>query len=186
MLFRSVDRVLTGGWQHVAVSYDGETATVYVDGSSRVAVDIKTQRCGSGLALTSGGFAIGGGFDNPYDGSIDEVAVYSVALTPDQVLRDMTPQSPSFLTDGTQTCASVFLGSTPVPTIGTATYTSKSGVIQAANPRVFYYWAKVHFVPVGSRMRRLSRRPSAGCSPCRSSREARCSTARVLRCRERR
>jgi Tol biopolymer transport system component len=71
-----------GNPHHIAVAYDGGvTVTGYVDG----------QQVGQGtlpspLATPLGsGLKVGAGFDGPFNGALDEVAIYAGALSPTQI-----------------------------------------------------------------------------------------------------
>lgn len=87
---RSID--LTGGsytvgqWSHLVITFDGSTATMYVNGAPVASQGV----VGSYAPNTSDiQFCVGGYFDasqNPFTGSIDEVALYGVALTDVQVM----------------------------------------------------------------------------------------------------
>ncbi|HEU0033557.1 MAG TPA: LamG domain-containing protein [Kofleriaceae bacterium] len=72
-----------GAWTYVACTYDGTTARLYVDGAE-VAV------AGGGTALGTGdtsGSVLGGNSPSgdPFVGAIDQVRVFSVARTADEV-----------------------------------------------------------------------------------------------------
>ncbi len=74
--------ITLGVWQHVAVSYNGTTATFYVNG---VSVGSDT---GSPPLSTSANFLIGDravNNDRQFDGLIDDVRVYNRALTAEEV-----------------------------------------------------------------------------------------------------
>lgn len=72
-----------GAWHHLVVTYDGAVLIAYLDGTG-----ITGQGTTLATALDSTGFAIGASLASNskfFAGSIDEVAVYSVVLTPAQV-----------------------------------------------------------------------------------------------------
>ena len=78
-----------GSWHHAAVTYDGQTWTLYLDGTvdrtltlaSAVAPQsASTQHAALGSALTSGGAAQGF-----FNGALDEARVWNVARTPAQI-----------------------------------------------------------------------------------------------------
>jgi hypothetical protein len=75
--------LLNGAWHHVAVSYDGTTATAYLDGlpvgSKSFARPLNT--------VTDGFLRIGAAVDggSPTYGGLDEVAIYPTALTAAQI-----------------------------------------------------------------------------------------------------
>ena len=74
-----------GEWQHVAVTYDGTTTTMYIDGSP----------VGTSTAFSLGPKtdahvvfgAVDGSGNNPFNGAIDEVRIYDRALTADDMLE---------------------------------------------------------------------------------------------------
>ncbi len=71
-----------GEWHHLAFTYDGEVKKLYIDGN----VDAEQPTTGL-LGLTGGDLMIGGmpGPERPGGGIIDDVAVFNVALTDDDV-----------------------------------------------------------------------------------------------------
>ena len=76
-----------GEWQHVAVTFDADTATLYVNGSAvatktSVAMDPHQVRATS--ALLGRGLASGG-----FRGLLDNLYVYSDARTPAEILADV-------------------------------------------------------------------------------------------------
>jgi hypothetical protein len=74
---------LDGKWHDVVATYDGTTATIYYDGQSlgSQAVSFNTVRSSVGLVLGSQT----GNNDSPFNGSLDEVAVYNTVLSATQV-----------------------------------------------------------------------------------------------------
>ena len=91
MIQVETDSAVTNEWNHVAVTYDGSSdatgARFYVNGLE-VAVTVVTDTL-SGSILTSVPVRIGGrgsGTLNPFNGLIDEVAIYDRALAPSEVL----------------------------------------------------------------------------------------------------
>src|SRR5262249_24375426 len=95
-----------GTWQHLAATYDGTTASFYVNGTL-VASKTYTSNVGDSNTWRIGAYGTTpGGF---FDGNVDEVRIYDHALTQPQVQTDMntsvgppdtTPPSapPSFTT----------------------------------------------------------------------------------------
>ena len=73
-------------WSHIAVTYDGSAVRYFLNGTERL------KRSGAGRvqasdgALRFGGNAMWGDF---FQGRIDELRVYSRALTPTEIQRDM-------------------------------------------------------------------------------------------------
>ncbi|MEM7129936.1 MAG: LamG-like jellyroll fold domain-containing protein [Chloroflexota bacterium] len=72
-------------WVHLAGTYDGTTWRLYRNG-----VAIAAQPANTGSLLVNGGWAIGGradGGDRFFQGAIDDVLIYNVALTPEQIAQ---------------------------------------------------------------------------------------------------
>ena len=69
-------------WLHLAVSFDGTTATMYVDGEDANSGEFSF---GPGLDSTVmiGADNLGGA--NPFNGTIDEVRIYNTALTQEEI-----------------------------------------------------------------------------------------------------
>jgi hypothetical protein len=75
----------TGQWHQISATYDGAVMTIYIDGA--VAAQ---QAAGGALATTSnnlyiGSKGIGGTLGNHFQGVIDDVRVYNVALSPEYI-----------------------------------------------------------------------------------------------------
>lgn len=78
-----------GTWHYLVATYDGGTMTLYVDGTAAATAAGPA----TGPAVTSIPMSIGAGrsgvtpiYDQPFTGSMDEVAVYNYALSSAQVL----------------------------------------------------------------------------------------------------
>ena len=69
---------VSGTWHHLVATYDGTNAMLYVNGKSAASGTPTSYVPGA-----SGGFAVGGRADSSFfwNGSADEVAIYSKALT---------------------------------------------------------------------------------------------------------
>jgi hypothetical protein len=82
----------TGEWHHIAGTYDGQFLRLYVDGSeeAKVRIDAKLKPSPYPLRLGTGTFAK----DRHFLGSVDEAAVWSRALTPEE-LRQIVDLSKS-------------------------------------------------------------------------------------------
>ena len=82
----------TGVWTHLAVTYDGSTLRLYVNGTLVASNAHAGAMPGSSDPLQIGGDSLYGQF---FQGMIDDVRVYNVALTPAQIQSDMaTPVAP--------------------------------------------------------------------------------------------
>ena len=79
----SPDALTTGQWHLIAGVYSGASIVIYVDGKFK-----------AGLAYNGGIYAgedplcIGGGWDAPWNGALDEVRIFNVALTAAQILAE--------------------------------------------------------------------------------------------------
>ena len=81
-------------WSHLAVTFDGPTLRLYLNGTQVGSLAQAGTIVTSAIPLTIGGDTIYGQY---FQGQIDEVRVYSVALTPAQIQADQTtPLSGSF------------------------------------------------------------------------------------------
>lgn len=81
----SAGSLLADEWIHVATTYDGTTAKVYLNGTLATSA-----ASAAGLPAWNGGIEVGGGFPNGstnwyFDGYIDELALWSIALSAAQV-----------------------------------------------------------------------------------------------------
>jgi hypothetical protein len=73
-----------GGWSHIVVVWTGSAASLYLNGTL-----VDGPKSGVYKASTSATFSIGAydnGYENPFNGAIDEVAIYTNALTADEIL----------------------------------------------------------------------------------------------------
>jgi len=100
-------------WTHLAATYDGTELRLYVNG-----VQVASQpRTGNILTSTSaleiGGNSVSGHF---FQGMIDEVRVFSVALTPTQIQSDMNSPIGSTFPIVSLSAGSVDFGSQPTGT----------------------------------------------------------------------
>ena len=77
-----------GRWHHIAAVYDGTTKTVYVDGSAigSAAQSGNINFFGSTDAIGASGSA---GLPEFFNGSMDELRIWSTALTPAQIIGSM-------------------------------------------------------------------------------------------------
>jgi len=74
---------LDGKWHYMVVTFDGSNATVYYDNHN-----LGTQTVSFNTALSSVGLVLGsqtGNNDSPFNGGLDEVAIYNKVLTPAQI-----------------------------------------------------------------------------------------------------
>ena len=74
-------------WSHLAMTYDGSTLRLYVDGTQVSSRAISGTIAASAQPLRIGGNAVWGEY---FKGLIDEVRIYRRALTPAQIQSDMT------------------------------------------------------------------------------------------------
>ncbi|MFC1716025.1 LamG domain-containing protein [Candidatus Poribacteria bacterium] len=71
-----------GTWYHIANTYDGATAKIYIDGVERW-----TKNIGSPLDVRDSEIWLGGSGCHLSAGKIDEVAIYNRPLTPEEILQ---------------------------------------------------------------------------------------------------
>ncbi len=87
--FTTPYRINNGGWHQVVVTYDGTTATLYLDGQSlggqSFGAALNTAVDANGLILANDFWTYGSGVDYQFNGSLDDVALYPAALTASQV-----------------------------------------------------------------------------------------------------
>jgi hypothetical protein len=83
----STTTLATNTWTHVAVTYDGSTTRLYLNGVQRVSRSGVRSIPATANPLRIGGNAV---WNNEwFDGTLDELRVYSRALTAADVLADM-------------------------------------------------------------------------------------------------
>lgn len=75
-----------GTWSHVAVTYDGAVARLYVNGAPAAESPVLGPLTDDGGSLRIGGNDVWGEF---FQGTIDEVRVYNLEQTPEQIQADM-------------------------------------------------------------------------------------------------
>ncbi len=82
----SDDGYVLGNWYHLVATFDGTTGSLYVNGVLRASQAVNGSYAPNtdSVFLSAGGFP--SGIENPFVGGIDEVALYSSALTATQVL----------------------------------------------------------------------------------------------------
>ena len=82
----SASSLLDGNWHHVVLTLDGSTAKYYLDGNS-TPVDTISYTSGGTIGVTPliGALDLTGSFSSYTNGSIDQVRIYSTALSASQV-----------------------------------------------------------------------------------------------------
>jgi hypothetical protein len=120
---------VSGQWYHVVAVYDGATAKLFVNGA-KAAEAAQT----SYVPGQSGGFAIGGRADGSFwwNGSADEVALYSKALTDDEISGHYANGS---ATNPSASYQSLVLAKSPLAyyRLNEAAYTAPTSLPVAAN-----------------------------------------------------
>ncbi|MEI9913937.1 MAG: LamG domain-containing protein [Candidatus Saccharibacteria bacterium] len=72
----------TGTWYYITVTYDGQTQKLYVDGN----LDNSQSLPGITLSYENSPIKIGSGdYNNPFSGYVDDLRIYSTALSQNQV-----------------------------------------------------------------------------------------------------
>jgi hypothetical protein len=112
-------------WTHVAATYDGSTLRLYINGT-QAASAVQT-----GTILTStnpleiGGDSILGQY---FQGMIDEVRIYNVALTPTQIQTDMNSPAGGSFPVASLSATSLDFGSRPIGSTSPAQVVTLSNV----------------------------------------------------------
>jgi len=77
-------------WYHTAISYDGTSVILYVDGA-----EVHSDKSWAGKKINEGISRIGGhaAGGDCFRGLMDEVAIYNVALSPGDIKETMTPSA---------------------------------------------------------------------------------------------
>ena len=78
-----------GDFGHAAVTYDGKTMKIYVDGELDVEQDRPAQNTDTATPVLIGARYTGGTPSNFFRGALDEVALFNVALTEEQIAEVM-------------------------------------------------------------------------------------------------
>lgn len=79
------------GWHHVVVTYDGSTGKLFVDGTNLADIPVSGD-----IAQTDEPLQIGNGNDERhFNGAIDEVRIYSRAITEAEILQNYSAKSNS-------------------------------------------------------------------------------------------
>ena len=84
-----VKSVRTGEFGHIAATYDGETMRIYVDGELDVEQDRPAQNTDNVTPVLIGARFTGGNPSDFFRGALDEVAIFNVALTEEQIQEVM-------------------------------------------------------------------------------------------------
>ena len=92
----STSSVPVNQWTHFAGTYDGSNISIYVNGVCESQTPcIIVAFPGTGSLLIGAASAGGGQVISPFAGLIDEVAVYSRALSATEIQRSTTPAAPA-------------------------------------------------------------------------------------------
>ncbi|NLF39952.1 DUF2341 domain-containing protein [bacterium] len=84
--------IVTGQWQHVAVTFNGSNAAMYVNGIAQPFSGSVNPAPAASAALTLGAFTDGGSL---FKGGIDDVRVWDVARSASAIAADMYHELPS-------------------------------------------------------------------------------------------
>lgn len=126
-----------GTWHYIVGTYDGATMTLYVDGSPVASNGGPT----GGPSVTPVPMSIGAGrsgvtpvYDQPFTGSIDEVAVYNFALSSAQVLNHALA--------GFGSSTRPFFTAQPQSVTNYVSYSETLTVNASGTPPLTYQWYK--------------------------------------------
>jgi hypothetical protein len=120
-------------WAHLVVTYDGTTSIFYANGQ------LKWSSPGTPNPNTSGPLCIGGNSktgDGFFDGNVDEVAIYTNALTADQVKLHYAVGLTNFVVPK----VSAYVIADPVPASAYAGRTATFSVNAGGTTPVSYQW----------------------------------------------
>jgi hypothetical protein len=108
----------TGSWHHVAATYNGQKAQLYVDGS----LVASASRSGA-IAVSSADLFLGNRSDatRGYEGDLDSVSIWSRALSSAEILAHQTPSL-----SGSESGLALTTSSTRVPARRSATRARKA------------------------------------------------------------
>ncbi len=142
--------ITTGSWTHVACVYDGSSITVYIDGEVASNGANNPRSYSGGIANRSADFNIGAwnnGASVYFDGRLDEVRVYSRALSGSEI-NDLMNGTPTPTSTSTPTPTGTITptpgGPTPTSTPDTViTNTLSSGNVWALRREVSYGQAAI-------------------------------------------
>jgi chitodextrinase len=82
---------VVGQWQHIAGTYDGTTARLYVDGVEKASADVPASDVGGSTLWKIGAYDTTGGY---WDGLIDDVKIYRTARSAAEIQSDMGGAAP--------------------------------------------------------------------------------------------
>jgi Protein of unknown function (DUF4038)/Concanavalin A-like lectin/glucanases superfamily/Putative collagen-binding domain of a collagenase len=130
------DKLATGEWSYLAVTYDGSMLRLYVNGEEVASTPQSGMIVASQDPLQIGGDHI---FGQYFEGTIDEVRVYDVALAPDAIRKDMvTPVVAGTSGDSEPPSAPVGLAASAVgPGAVDLSWTAASDNVGVTGYRVF-------------------------------------------------
>ena len=105
---RTTETYLDDEWHHFSIVQDGSGATLRLDGETVTSFEIEVNGAdwfdtitGVGLMAIGYEFRGPGNLEFPFDGSIDDIAVFSRALTPEELDNVMTTGAENYDSDTT-------------------------------------------------------------------------------------
>ncbi len=113
----TTETIPTDTWTHVAGTYDGTYLRIYINGKLVKTAEDSCSTFDQTTDLIIGAGDNGGGVEDVFDGSIDEVKIYSAALTDEQVRIDMSANSTSNFGTGYKQSNAASTGSANSPTL---------------------------------------------------------------------
>lgn len=90
-LVASSGALQVGSWYHTAMTYDGATMRLYLDGAEVASTPLTGTLQSSPSSSATIGNQPGGIGERPFDGSIDDVRLYGRALTPAEISALVSP-----------------------------------------------------------------------------------------------
>jgi hypothetical protein len=84
---RGTAAIPTGAWTHLATTYDGSVLRLYVNGAQ-----VRSLAAGGSISVSTGQLKLGGNaiWSEWFAGLMDDVRIYSRALTAAEIAGDMT------------------------------------------------------------------------------------------------
>ena len=154
-----------GRWQHVAATYDGTTARIYIDGTLAASSTYTGSVGGSNTWRIGAYGSTAGGF---FDGLVDDVRIYSRALSPTEIQTDMASRIQPDLTPPAVTAFTPVSGKTGL-NVGSSVTATFSRTLQSSTVNANTFMLKDpagNTVPATDQLRLLDECGDAGSEGC--------------------